>query len=517
LSNNSLKPLLLRNANNKKEEYVHWEKNAELASYLGDTNLYVISLKQQLKIADEVPDAMNAQKRISAFEKLGKILYKISPKETMNYLSAAIAYYKEETNYNPVKIIELSAFLAQACSQSEDYFGVIETCDVALAALPAGQYEVEKALITSKKLHALLYLGNFEEIVNISKTELLEVMETALAKSNISDVVSDENIFDAWFDTCLNLATAYAMKGDIKAFDTLTNLDNALIANKIEDIDCMRKVLITKALSHTMKGEVKTSSDILLKIKSKYLTDDISEEFILKWNLVNIINKIISADYQNIAEEMFQVTTFADNINNNFAKNLIKLLLGFVFQFKSKNTKKALEIYNEEIVYFSKEKIATGALLCWLLISNISVISRGVDFSLDIALKALDVAKGPKVGNYIFIIALKRQIAEIYMQKRDYEAVKMYLEKALALAVQNDLKFMQMLILDSFSKYYEELISLYKDEETQYAQKTIDTYKAAINISKTLMLGEYEADLVKDYTAFKVSCQLKNIPFTDPS
>ena len=36
-------------------------------------------------------------------------------------------------------------------------------------------------------------------------------------------------------------------------------------------------------------------------------------------------------------------------------------------------------------------------------------------------------------------------------------------------------------------------------------------YKKAITLSQMLMLNEYESLIVKDFTAFKVSCQLKNI------
>ena len=515
LSNNSLKPLLLQNSNNKQEAYALWKNNAELSAYLGDTNLYVISLKQMIKLADDISGLMSAKERIIILERMGKILYKLNSKEAVSYLSASIAYYKEKENYNPVRIVELSSFLVQACSKFEDFHGVIETCDEAINALEDGQYLIERTLITSKKLKALLQLGNCEEIINLARTELMEVMENALAKSNTSNIVSDDIIFDAWVDTCMNLAYAYALKGDIRVFDILSKLDDAIKINKIIDSSYVQQIMLIKSFNHTMRGEIKLSSDLLTQIKSKYSTEDMDEIFILRWNFINIINKIISMDYNNIADEMFQVATFADNINDGFTKNMLKLLLGYVIQVKSKNTVKAIDIYNDEIVYFSKEKIATGALLCWLLISNASINSKGVDFALDIALKALDVAKGPKVYNYIFIIALKRLIAHIYMIKHDYEAAKMYLEKAMSIAQQNDLKFLQMLIYKSFAKYSEELISLNQEETAIYVNKTIEMYKKAINICQILYLNEQEAAVIKDFTAFKVSCQLKNIPIVE--
>ena len=34
-------------------------------------------------------------------------------------------------------------------------------------------------------------------------------------------------------------------------------------------------------------------------------------------------------------------------------------------------SKKALEILEEQVAYFAKEKVATGVLLCWYLIAEI--------------------------------------------------------------------------------------------------------------------------------------------------
>ena len=510
LSNNSIKPLLLQQANEKKEAYAHWEMNSKLSSYIGDTTLYVISLKQQLKISNDIPDIITAQNKIHIYEQMGKILYQLSPNEAINYLSAAIAFYKEETNYNPSRIIELSGFLVQSCKKTGNYTGILEACDVALSAVPSGEYTIEKALIASKKAEALLYLGNCEELINLANTELISIMEDALAKSGLSKIVSDDMIFDIWFETLINLATAYAMQGDKRVFEILSKADDSLYENKIVDDSKTRKILLTKALAYTMRGEIKLSSDTIVTITSKY-TEDIDQNSILKIDLMNILNRIISKDYNNIVEEMFQTTTFADNINNLFVKNILKLLLGYVIQTKSKNSGKALDIYNEEIVFFTKEKIATGALLSWYLISDVSLISQGVDYSLDIALKALDVAKGPKINNYIFMVALKSLIADMYIIKGDFEAVKMYLEKAMLIAKNNDLRFMQMLLYQSFAKYNIEMMNIYKDNARDFALAAVDMYNNSIKLAQNLLLTAHENTLKKELTAFNVSCQLNKI------
>ncbi len=511
LSNNSLKPLLLQNCEEKNKAFEYWKNNSELASYLGDINLYVISLKQQLRIANDIPNILNVQDKIQIYEQMGKILYEISPKETINYITASIAYYKDEQNYNPVKIIELSGFLVQACRKTGNYTGIIEACDVAVFVLPADEYAIEKVLIVSKKLNALLNLGNYEEVINLSNTELLPMMEEALAKSSLSKIISDDEIFNIWVETSISLASAYALQGDKRVFETLSKVEEALVGNHIYDESKTRKILITKALANTVRGEIKSSSDILKEITSKYMEDNIDEDYILQLDFISIINKIVYRDYKKLVEEMFQVTTFADNINNLYIKNLLKLLLGYIIQTKSENNSKAMDIYNEEIVFFSKEKIATGALLCWFLIAKLSLITSGVDYALDIALKALDVAKSPKINNYIFMIALKQLIADMYIIKNDYEASKMYLEKAMMIAQKHDLKFMQMLLYESFAKYNAEMMSVFKDKAKDYALAAAEMYNSAVLLSQNLLLQNYEAGYKKELTAFNVSCRLREI------
>ena len=55
---------------------------------------------------------------------------------------------------------------------------------------------------------------------------------------------------------------------------------------------------------------------------------------------------------------------------------------------------------------FAKEKVATGVLLSWYLIAEIKLITSGVQFALDIATKALDIAQSPNINNYYFIITI---------------------------------------------------------------------------------------------------------------
>ena len=87
----------------------------------------------------------------------------------------------------------------------------------------------------------------------------------------------------------------------------------------------------------------------------------------------------------------------------------------------------------------------------------------------------------------------------------------MYLEKAMLIAQNNDLKFMQMLLYESFAKYNAEMINVFKDNAQDYALAAAEMYNTAVQYAQNLLLTNYEAGFKKELTAFNVSCQLKNI------
>ena len=138
-------------------------------------------------------------------------------------------------------------------------------------------------------------------------------------------------------------------------------------------------------------------------------------------------------DYDSLTTELFNVVAYANNANDNFTKNVLKTILAKILQDKN-DTKRALEILEEQVSYFAKEKIATGVLLSWLFIANIRLITKGTQFALDIATKALDIAQSPNINNYFFIAEFNKLIGEIYIAKQDFESAKVYTEKSIAIA-----------------------------------------------------------------------------------
>ena len=99
----------------------------------------------------------------------------------------------------------------------------------------------------------------------------------------------------------------------------------------------------------------------------------------------------------------------------------------------------------------------------------------------------------------------------IYMIKNDYDAVKMYLEKALSLAKKYDLRYFMILLYKSLGKYNEEMTLVDKESQQEYALKAVGMYKIALKYAQKLALQTYESSISKDISTFKVSCQLNNI------
>ena len=64
------------------------------------------------------------------------------------------------------------------------------------------------------------------------------------------------------------------------------------------------------------------------------------------------------------------------------------------------NVKQAIEIYNDQIAYFAKEKMAVGALLTWFLIADATLITDGAQSAMEIAEQALEVAQNRQLLLY---------------------------------------------------------------------------------------------------------------------
>lgn len=508
LSSNALKALVAQNLNQKLLALNIWTENTKLCAYLGDEHLWTLSQKQCLKITEEITPDNNEIIINNIHERLGKLLYISRPSEAVPYLSNAISNALKVSN-RP-KVIELSGYLSKSCALTGNYNGVIEAVDTVLAIIENPVNKLECALIKYKKLNAMFSIGNAEEIFNLASNEIIPVVEQALSGLIPNNDISMDVIYETWLECNLTVAMALISQGNSKCFSILQVIDEIIEKNNVTNKNYLQRVQLAKALAHSISGNIKKSEDILISFSQETAKEIVEPDVITLWNFTNILNKLYKKDWENIKEDLYSVVTFANNYNNLLAKNLLKVFLGKVLQEEG-NLSKALDIYNEQVTVFAKEKIAIGALLCWYYIARVSLVTEGSDKALDIAQKALDVAKNPKISNYYFMVMYKKLIAEIFLIKGDMEAAKMYIEKALMIVKQYDMKLMKISLYQLYAKYLEEMVSKKPQNKANYAQNAITTYKKALSMIAEMDMPKIEADIKKNYASFKAFCQLNDI------
>lgn len=506
LSSASIMAVVAQNINQNLSALNIWTENIKLASYIGDTNLYAISQKQCLFLIDKLDNINSSLIKNNIFERLGKLLSTSNPEEAMEYLPSAIATAKKLEN--PLKEIELTGYLASCCIKLGDYYGTIECVNSATEKLDYN-YELERAMLKSRKLDALLNIGNSGEIINLADNDILPVFDKYInAKPHKN--ISINSLYKAWLHTYLYLANALIFQGNNRSFEVLNTMFDLFQKNHFEDKLFICKTKLALAFANTIKGDIEASEEILGEIIRIYKTDIMDNEAISRWNLINILNNFMHKKYNGIQEELFQVVSFAHNVNDNFTKNILKTLLGKFFK-DQENAKRALEIYSEQITYFAKSKNAIGALLTWYLIAEADLVVEGPQKTLEVAQKALDVAQSPKINNYLFVILLHKVIAEAQMALADYESAKVYIEKAILIARKFELLNMLADLYHLYGKYLQDIALVKKEAKVDYVMGSSKMYKKAALIALGIKNSYLTSKIEKSKSVLASFCQLNGI------
>ncbi len=494
LNTNSIFLAIAGNLRENRMAFDVWTRTTQLAACVGDINLYVIAQKQCLAIINEFNEDETLKIRYNISERLGKILSLYDPAEAIEFLPDAIAKAKE-TN-DEVKEIELLSYLANCCSQVGNYFGNVECIDNVLLKLQPSQ-KIEKAMIQTAKLSALIDIGNCGEVINIIDNDILPVLNTYIAKPSLSKMLPTGLIFDSWLKVHLMLGRALALQGNKRAFEVIKNLFDIINKHRINDKLLNCQAGLTLALANTMKGDYSASLNLLSELLAKYEQEVMDDKTLSRWNLIYIINKFLLKDYDGIREKLFEAVTFANNIGDNFTKNILKSLLGVTFK-NNNQTKHALDIYNEQVTYFAKEKMATGALLNWYLIAEATIVTENPKASIDVAQRALEIAQTPNINNYFFIIMLKMVLAKAYMAIADYETAKIHLESAISIAKKHEINDLLTKLYFQYANYNREIGTINSASRLEYLKGASALYKKAQELAhKTNLKMEQEINAAK--------------------
>ena len=368
----------------------------------------------------------------------------------------------------------------------------------------------EKTLIKSRQIKPILKLGNYGQLVNTVETEILTVLEKYLLKGKDTPQIKIKDLYETWLNIYFDFAEALVFQGDNKAFSVINTIYEILDKNKTTEPSLLCRANLLLALANTIKGDVALSNRILNDMLKEFSLDNMDNFIISRWNFIDILNKFFLKEYNTLHSELFNVAAFANNINDNFTKNILKTLLAKIFK-ENNQTKKALEILEEQVAYFAKEKVATGVLLSWYLIAEIKLITNGTQFALDIATKALDIAQGPNINNYYFITLFNKLIGEIYLAKQDFESAKVYFEKTLFLAKQFDLQHIQVKAYLLCAKLYQELALPKTALRSEYIKRSLKMFQQAKNVPIVPEQPALQRNIKEELNILTSFCRLNGI------
>ncbi len=504
-------PALLAQVTGEKDlAFSLWTMSLKLASYIGDVSFYTLCQKQSLILLEDVKLANFEYIKNNICERLGKLTYNKNPKEAMEYLSNAIVSAQKSQNEN--KVVELSGYLIQSCKIAQNYPAIVETVDAVLAIYSKPKQELQRALIKTRKLEALLHLGNWSEIASIVNNEVNPVLQDFLRHPKKNEFASIREVYEAWIMANIVLAESFAQQGSPLAFELIEEIQKELNKDKSHHSTRLKLHLaLAHACAQTSRGFVKDSDEILQSILKEfsYAVNDL--KLVSKWNLIDVFNKIFGGNFENIKEDLFEAVTFANNCGDDYTKNILKTMLAYIL-LKENNALRALEICAEQMTYFSDKKIAFGALLAWYISAKATLPTSGADRCIEICEKAVTICESAKISSINFKILFQELLSRAYLQKNDFDNAKMYCELALQDASANELLFLQMRLYRLRANIMQDSIAHVEDEKKlALAQNTVRIYEKALYLAGRLALEKHQYTIQKELTAFRAYCQLKRI------
>lgn len=510
LQNYNLSSLSALNRIAKDLEYTQqyltiWTTMVQLASYIGDISLFILAQKHILNIVENNTIKGSETIKKNIYVQSGKLLEKINPKEGLEFLTNAVktgllGKYEE---------IEILGYIASCAMQTNNFYGVLECVDDVLAKIDNPR-SVEYAMVKSRKLKALNCIGNLGEVVNLAENEIIPIIEDALSKkSSTFKMISEYDVFECWIDVLYQLIKALTRQGNSRAFKVINELFKILEANNIQDKQLSCNLQLELALGYTIRGNISMSNKILNDIFEIYENSDIINSYVVsRLNLISILNKFFTDREKISVDELFKIATFADNIDDNFTKNVSKLLLGKVV-LDTVSVQNAIEIYTKQLEYFAQEKNSIGVLLGWYLTAEATVLVNEQQ-ALDIAQKALNIAQKPEICNHYFALLFNKLICKIYISKKDFDSARIYLDRALTIAKGYELKYqLAKLYLMSGNCLKETLSS--SDNPKSVLTDIKSLFNKAEEINEELELSSISKDIQQKTNEIEMLCKAYGI------
>lgn len=503
LSTTAILGFISQNLNLEEQTFSTWTKCSQYAAYIGDTGLYIILQKQLLTIIDSINLTQKDLVKRTIYAELGKLLEPINTQLAIEYLPKAIVLLSDS---DFIEKIELLGYLASCSMKLKNYHGVLECINSTIPLIPEN-FIVEVAMIKTREVLPLLKLGNVGEVINLIDNDIIPTLENALNNKIICKTIDIDSIFEAWINVNLSLAKALVYQGDNRVFHILDMLANTCKSNQVENSDLMIQINSALAFAYTIFGDIRLSIEILDKLLSN---EQISPQVLSEINFTGILNQFFMNKDDLSYDELYQAAQYADNIGDDFTKNILKLLLGRLIQDRS-SVKEAAAIYTKQIEYFADKQNAIGVLLGWYFISNAKMIIDGPSEALDIAVKALEISTSANISNHYFSLLLNKLIGEIYLAMQDFESAKMYIEKALIIAKNYNIKYHLASLYLLYSKYLQDFAMSVADKKVDYVLNAQQMIKKSKTIAEDIKVLSLLSEVEKAETVLNSFCQMNGI------
>ena len=123
----------------------------------------------------------------------------------------------------------------------------------------------------------------------------------------------------------------------------------------------------------------------------------------------------------------------------------------------------------------------------------------------------MDIAESANISNYYFTLLLDKLIGEIYLALQDYESAKMYIEKALIVAKNFNIKYQLVELYVLYSRYLQEYSLTIPEKKAEYVLNAQQMNKKARLIAEDLKLISLSSEVEKADTILNSFCQMNGI------
>ncbi len=494
---------------NLAEAFDYWDKASMEAARLGALSCFTTCQSRVLRLIDVLDIENKDEYKLSINELLGsKINNYTNPELAQQFLYDAVMEREKRQDY--IQMIDLAGHLSRCCEVSGSYYKVIDVADKAISKISKYELPLEYALLHYSKLLSLLNLGRHEEIISVTRHEVIPVIDEHLSKNTSIPGISLDELAGIKIHAELILTEALAIQGNKETKIITSSLISKLSSLEQVDKDTLLKAKLIDSINKLLRGEVIEVKTVIAKVDNEAPNLRDSNYLKIYSDLIYLIICMLEGKYDEASEISRNLLILTDLYNEHSLQSIIKMLIGKIYKEKC-SYKKAKQIFREELEYCSENKLTVGALLGWYFSAEDKILESEIDQALDITDKALEVAQTSDKNNFIMSILLQKLIAEIYIIKGDFESALIYVERSFKIAHDNELYLLLSYVFMVNAKIYHEMATATQDNKQENVQKAYKFYSDASSIALKCQNDYLNEIINKELNQLNTFCQLSGI------